>query len=332
MNVHDFAELSAGHALGALSPDDERAYLAAVAEHPEWAGIVTADADTAAALAEGVAPVSPPLGMRSTLLRAIAADASAPTVVEDVTDEDVADEDASGADDPDATHVVTTVADPGDTRLLEAAPPTSSEMDATVAIAAADDAPTGDDRAREGAGEAPTDPDALDPQASEPASPPTEVVQAIERRNWSRGLFALVASIVLLVGIGWGTGAIANLWQTPAAVTALDQIQAAPDAEAAESGFDGGTATVHWSQSVGKVVLVADGLPTLPTDRTFELWYIRGDQPISAGTFSADGDAATTELSGTMQPGDTIAVTVEPAGGAPGGAPTTTPLFAIPTA
>ena len=301
MNVHDFAELSAGHALGALSPDDERAYLAAVAEHPEWAGIVTADADTAAALAEG---------------------ASAPTVVEDVTDEDVADEDASGADDPDATHVVTTVAGAGDTRLLEAAPPASSEMDATVAIATDDDAPAGDDRAREGAGEASTDPDAPDPQASEPASPPTEVVQAIERRNWSRGLFALVASIVLLVGIGWGTGAIANLWQTPAAVTALDQIQAAPDAEAAESGFDGGTATV----------LVADGLPTLPTDRTFELWYIRGDQPISAGTFSADGDAATAELSGTMQPGDTIAVTVEPAGGAPGGAPTTTPLFAIPTA
>ena len=35
---------------------------------------------------------------------------------------------------------------------------------------------------------------------------------------------------------------------------------------------------------------------------------------------------------GTMEPGDTIAVTVEPAGGAPGGAPTTDPLFAIPTA
>ena len=28
-------------------------------------------------------------------------------------------------------------------------------------------------------------------------------------------------------------------------------------------------ATAHWSQSVGKVVLVAEGLPQLPTDRTF---------------------------------------------------------------
>ena len=75
MNVHEFAELSAGHALGALSPSDEQAYLAALAEHPEWAGIADADTETAAALAEGAPPVSPPLGMRAALLRAIAADA-----------------------------------------------------------------------------------------------------------------------------------------------------------------------------------------------------------------------------------------------------------------
>ena len=154
----------------------------------------------------------------------------------------------------------------------------------------------------------------------------------MQRRNWSRGVFVLVASIALLVGIGWGTGAIADLWRTPTAVTALEQIEAAPDAAAAQTDFGGGTATVHWSPSVGKVVLVAEGLPTLPSDRTFELWYVRGDAPISAGTFAADGTAATAELAGTMEPGDTIAVTVEPAGGAPGGAPTTDPLFAIPTA
>ncbi|HPT73777.1 MAG TPA: anti-sigma factor, partial [Methanomassiliicoccaceae archaeon] len=125
------------------------------------------------------------------------------------------------------------------------------------------------------------------------------IVQAIERRNWSRGLFALAASMVLLVGIGWGTGAIANLWRTPAAVTALEQIEAAPDAGAAQTRFEGGTATVHWSESLGKVVLVADGLPTLPADRTFELWYVRGESPISAGTFTADGSAATAQLTGT---------------------------------
>ncbi|MBD3758054.1 MULTISPECIES: anti-sigma factor domain-containing protein [Microbacterium] len=141
----------------------------------------------------------------------------------------------------------------------------------------------------------------------------------------------MAACLVLLVGIGWGTGVIAKLWNTPAAVTALDEIERAPDAASAAVDFDGGQATAHWSQSVGKVVLVAEGLPQLPTDRTFELWFVRGDEPVPAGTFDADGGAATAELTGAMQPGDTIAVTVEPAGGSPSGAPTTAPIIAIPT-
>jgi len=76
---------------------------------------------------------------------------------------------------------------------------------------------------------------------------------------------------------------------------------------------------------------VVDGGEHRELDRTFELWFVRGDEPVPAGTFDADGGAATAELTGTMQPGDTIAVTVEPAGGSPSGAPTTAPIIAIPT-
>lgn len=258
MNENDFAELSAGHALGALSTEDELAYRDALAAHPEWSGLVDLDAETAAALGEGVTPVAPPLELRSKLLAAIA---------------------ASTAPEP-----------------------------------LADETPVPDD-------------------AAELTGPlPTDVVQTIERRNWSRGLFALVASIALLVGIGWGAGSLSNMWRTPTAVTALEQIEQAPDASSAETQFEGGTATVHWSESLGKVVLVADGLPTIPDDRTFELWYVRGDTPIAAGTFSADAGAGTAQLTGDMQAGDTIAVTVEQSGGSPDGTPTTDALFAIPTA
>ena len=313
MNVHEFAELSAGHALGALSPSDEQAYLAALAEHPEWAGIADADTETAAALAEGAPPVSPPLGMRAALLRAIAADPGGDA------EESPAPAEAFVDDEVDATASV------------------DVETDATVAVGIAPEAsvPVEAEPVEPEAVEVELEPEAsapVAPEPREPVSPPTEVVQAIERRNWSRGLFALAASMVLLVGIGWGTGAIANLWRTPPAVTALEQIEAAPDARVAQTRFEGGTATVHWSESLGKVVLVADGLPTLPADRTFELWYVRGESPISAGTFTADGSAATAQLTGTMQAGDTIAVTVEPSGGAPDGKPSTTPLFAVSTA
>jgi len=267
VNENDFAELSAGFALGALSPDDERAYRAALAEHPEWQDIATRDAETAAALADGAAPVSPPVALRSQLLGMIAASEATPV---------------------EAAAPVETPADP------------SAEADA---VSPADAGPL-----------------------------PTELVQTVQRRNWSRGLFALVASIALLVGIGWGAGAISTLWQTPAQVTALEQIEQAPDAASAQTTFDGGSATVHWSESVGKVVLVADGLPPIEADQTYELWYVRGGTAIAAGTFSADDGASTAQLTGAMEPGDTIAVTVEQAGGSPTGAPTTDPLFAVTTA
>jgi len=253
IGADEFAELSAGHAMDALSPDDERAYQDALAAHPEWEDVALLDAATVDVLADAVAPVAPPIDLRSRLLRAIDAER----------------------------------AEPGN-----------------------------------------------EPEPEPVPAPPTEIVQAVQRRAWTRGVFALVASVALLIGIGWGTGAVTSLWRTPPAVTALQQIEKAPDASSAQVDFQGGVATAHWSQSVGKVVLVAEGLPQIPEDRTFELWFVRGDTPIAAGTFDAAGESGgktTAQLTGTMQPGDTIAVTIEPSGGSPDGKPSSSPIVAIPT-
>ncbi len=249
MNEQEFAELSAGHALSALSSEDERAFAAALAAHPEWHEIVLADERAAASLADGAEEIAPPLAVRSQLLSAI----------------------------------------------RPAAAPEPEKA----------------------------------PVASAPA---TEVVQAVQRRNWSRGLFALVASMALLVGIGWGAGSISEVLNRTPGESALIQIEAAPDAaEASGELTGGGTAIVHWSESLGKAVLVGDGLPEIAADRTFELWYVRGGDAISAGTFTAAGGNATAALAGGMQQGDTIAVTIEQEGGAPDGAPTTDPIVAIAT-
>ena len=71
MNANEFAELSAGYALGALSPEDERAYLDALAAHPEWHVVADADAATAVLLAEAVPEVTPPAHLRGALLAQI---------------------------------------------------------------------------------------------------------------------------------------------------------------------------------------------------------------------------------------------------------------------
>lgn len=156
---------------------------------------------------------------------------------------------------------------------------------------------------------------------------------APERPRWSRRLFALAAGLALIVGAGVATTTVISQLQRPASVVALDEIRSAPDAEQAEVKLDsGGTATAHWSGEVGKAVLVASGLDDLSADKSYELWFVRGEKPIPAGVFDADGGRATALLDVPMHAGDVIAVTVEKAGGSPSGSPTTDPIIVIPTA
>jgi len=322
MNVQEFAELSAGRALAALSADDERAFTEALREHPEWQSIVDADLETAATLGESVAPVAPPLAMRSKLLGLIRADETPASVsAEETADAGFAPVPAAGPATIDSPMYSALIAD--------AVASDDAASDDTVAL----------DRAPADAMDAPTRAETTPPlpetaapeeAALRAAAPPTEIVQAIQRRNWTRGLFALVASIALLVGIGWGVGAVTGALRTPPAVATLAQIEAAPDAQEASSELSGGgEATLHWSPSLGEAVIVASGLPEIESDRTFELWFLRDGTPVSAGTFdSADGEA-TALLAGQMETGDGVAVTVEQEGGAPDGAPTTDPIVAI---
>lgn len=71
MNENEFAELAAGAALHALSPEDQERFDVAVAKHPEWRAIMEDDAETAASLAVAP-PVAPPPGIRAALLERIA--------------------------------------------------------------------------------------------------------------------------------------------------------------------------------------------------------------------------------------------------------------------
>jgi len=146
-------------------------------------------------------------------------------------------------------------------------------------------------------------------------------------------MFVLAASLALLVGVGVATTTVVSQLQRPASVVALDEIRSAPDAEQAKVELaSGATATAHWSGEVGKAVLVASGLDDLDADKSYELWFVRGDKPIAAGVFDSDDGEATALLDVPMHAGDVIAVTVEQAGGSPSGSPTTDPIIVIPTA
>ncbi|MDD7961858.1 anti-sigma factor [Microbacterium thalli] len=274
MNEQEFAELSAGYALGALSPEDETAYREALHAHPEYASLADDDARAASFLAEGVEEVAPPADIRASLLARIGAPGTAAPA-------------GNTAVDPDA-------ADPGD------------EL--------SDDDPR------------------AEATAHPVGSPVTEQIQTVQRRNWTRSLFALTASIALLVGIGWGVGTLTEDMRAPSAESVLAQIERSGDAHSNTAQLaDGGEATVHWSPNVEGVVLVADGLPEIADDQSYEAWFVRGSAPIPAGAFESSDGSAALLLEGEMQPDDVIALTIEQSGGSPSGLPTTDPIVAIPT-
>jgi anti-sigma-K factor RskA len=143
-------------------------------------------------------------------------------------------------------------------------------------------------------------------------------------------LAAAVAALVLFVGGVVVGGAISgsNSFEAQQAAS-LAQINAASDVQHSTSPVaGGGTATLVWSGEAGKSALVTTGLPALPSDKTYELWYIRGSEATPAGTMVPNGNGATWRvLDGTMSAGDTVGVTVEPKGGST--KPTTQPIVAI---
>ncbi|MGN7979008.1 anti-sigma factor [Microbacterium sp. 22195] len=176
------------------------------------------------------------------------------------------------------------------------------------------------------------------PEPSDPAGEASEAGPAADTahpipRRWSRALFALAACLVLIVGGGIATAVVVSQLQRPASVVALDEIRSAPDAAQATVKLgSGATATAHWSADLGEAVLVASGLERPEAGKTYELWFVRGDKPVSAGVFAPEDGSATALLKGSMRAGDVIAVTVEQSGGSPSGAPTSEPIIVIPTA
>lgn len=79
------------------------------------------------------------------------------------------------------------------------------------------------------------------------------------------------------------------------------------------------TARAFWSRSRG-MVFSASNLPPLPAGRTYQLWVVTAQAPISAGLLTPDSNGSVSDFFST--PPDipqpvAMAVTIEPAGGVP---------------
>jgi hypothetical protein len=174
------------------------------------------------------------------------------------------------------------------------------------------------------------------PDSTGHTAPALTPAERTARRRWFQrpGLIlgAAAAAVLIFIGGAFVGSALSgnNSYQSQQA-SALAQINAAPDVQRATATVaGGGTATLVWSGELGRSALVADGLPALPDDKTYELWYMRDGKAIPAGTMTPSGSGSTWRvLTGDMRAGDTVGLTVEPSGGSE--RPTSDPIVAIPS-
>jgi anti-sigma-K factor RskA len=79
----------------------------------------------------------------------------------------------------------------------------------------------------------------------------------------------------------------------------------------ADQGANAEVATIHNNQ----VILVARDMPSVPEDRTCQIWVISDDVPKPSGLFRPEGNVTVAPVTNSITKADVIAVTVEPAGG-----------------
>ena len=141
---------------------------------------------------------------------------------------------------------------------------------------------------------------------------------------WLGAVAAVAAVVALALGI-WGAGLSSDLDETRAALEreqAAAAVLADPDARSVALVEGDGRLVVG---PEGEAVLVVDGLGPAPAGKTYELWVAaHGEDPVPAGLFPGSDGRAVALVDGTVDTGEVVLVTIEPAGGVD--APTTEPI------
>jgi anti-sigma-K factor RskA len=155
------------------------------------------------------------------------------------------------------------------------------------------------------------------------------------RRHLSRRLprpiavTAMAAAIVALAVLQIGTRH--QLQQAQTKNQTIASVLSASDARIERSSSTvGGTVTAVISPHAAEAVITASGMPTPTGARVYQLWVTSPAGARSVGLLPGSSARATAPvLAGDVQPGDQLAVTIEPAGGTK--QPTTIPIVSIHT-
>ncbi len=173
---------------------------------------------------------------------------------------------------------------------------------------------------------------AISPQQQEP--PPElrrrvmEVVEAeaAPRRARRRTVFAGLREYLDARTIALGAAAVLVIGLLSWNVLLQEQVQDL-SGQVEEAQAEGRTIALEgtWAQQgasaevaaidENRVILVAENMPSVPEDRTLQIWVIHDDVPTPSGLFDPEGNMTAAAVTTSIEKADAIAVTVEPAGG-----------------
>jgi anti-sigma-K factor RskA len=161
-----------------------------------------------------------------------------------------------------------------------------------------------------------------------PLAPPTDSLidlRRAPRRKWVWQLTAAACALIAIIAGIWGYQQHQDARRAHTAVgsSAIETVLNAPDATAISGPVGTGHATVLYSKSEKKVVLIGRAIPALPKDKSYQLWLVSQDSSgkpiyISAGTFAPDASGnVSTSATGDLSTTAKMGISIEPAGGSP---------------
>lgn len=148
------------------------------------------------------------------------------------------------------------------------------------------------------------------------------------RAGWRQSLASAAVAAAVAVAVVLG---VQHQLRTsvPSPQASMSQILAQPDVQVTQTAVAGTTAraTIAWTDTGRRAVVYLSSLADPPSSHTYQLWLIAASGvATSKGTFTPVGGSVQLTADG-LTPGQSVGVTVEPAGGSP--KPTTRPIFAV---
>lgn len=143
------------------------------------------------------------------------------------------------------------------------------------------------------------------------------------RRNVARRRSFLVAAAAV---VALGAGAVTwHPWDAAPTTSVAERVIHASDVSSTTKRVgQGATVTVYRSESLGRAVVVTDGMPSAPAGRVYELWLQDAKGAMHPAGLMPHRSNATVLVRGAASNARGVGITVEPAGGSE--VPTSNPI------